>query len=106
MTEIAWGPSNAGSVILDLGADIGALILDTPAELAGREIEISPASAGRGARRTRARGRGGRAGAGTGCAAVSPGLPAAEYTVWKDAVTPVATVTVCGGQVARCHWPG
>src|SRR5580704_14738876 len=52
MTELAWGPSNAGSVVLDLGADIGALILDTPAELAGREIEISPASDGRGARRT------------------------------------------------------
>jgi len=106
MTELACGPSNAGSVVLDLGADIGALILDTPAELAGREIEISPASDGPGARRTHALVRERRTGAGTGYAAVYPGLPAAEYTVWKDAVTPVATVTVYGGQVARCHWPG
>ncbi|MGA8462201.1 MAG: hypothetical protein WB800_42910 [Streptosporangiaceae bacterium] len=106
MTEIAWGPSNAGSVVLDLGADVGALILDTPAELAGREIEISPAGDGAGARRTHAQVRERRTGAGTGYAAVYPGLPAAEYTVWKDAVTPAATVTVLGGQVARCHWPG
>ena len=106
MTELAGGPSNAGSVVLDLGADIGALILDTPAELAGREIEISPASGGPSARRTHAQVRERRTGAGSGYAAVYPDLPAAEYTVWKDAVTPAATVTVRGGQVARCHWLG
>src|ERR1700728_4891830 len=77
MTEVAWAPSNAGSVILDLGADVGALILDTPAELAGREIEISPASDGAGARRTHAQVRERRTGAGSGYAAVYPGLPAA-----------------------------
>ena len=64
------------------------------------------ASDGAGARRTHAQVRERRTGAGTGYAAVYPGLPAAEYTVWKDAVTPAATVTVRGGQVARCHWPG
>jgi hypothetical protein len=106
MTEPAWGPSSAGSVILDLGADIGALILDTPAGLAGREIEISPASGGAGARRTHALVRERRTGAGTSYAAVYPGLPAAEYTVWQDAVTPAAIVTVRGGQVSRCRWPG
>ena len=105
MTELAWGPSNAGSVVLDLGADIGALILDTPAELAGREIEISPASDGPGARRTHALVRERRTGAGTGYAAVYPGLPAGRYTIWR-AHTPVAAVTVTGGQVSSCHWPG
>ena len=62
------------SVVLDLGADVGALILDTPAELAGREIEIGPAGDGAGARRTHAQVRERRTGAGTGYAAVYPGL--------------------------------
>jgi hypothetical protein len=38
-------------------------------------------------------------------AAVYPGLPAGRYTVWR-AHTPVAAVTVTGGQVSSCHWPG
>jgi len=31
--------------------------------------------------------------------------PAGRYTVWQ-AHTPVAAVTVTGGQVSSCHWPG
>ena len=42
MTEHAYGPTGAGTVMLDLGPDTGALVLYTPAYLAGREIEISP----------------------------------------------------------------
>ena len=38
-------------------------------------------------------------------AAVYPGLPAGRYTVWQGH-TPVAAVTVTGGQVSSCHWPG
>jgi hypothetical protein len=38
-------------------------------------------------------------------AAVYPGLPAGRYTVWQGP-TPVAAVTVTGGQVSSCHWPG
>ena len=41
MTERAAGPTGPGTVVLDLGADVGALILYTPAELDGVEIEIS-----------------------------------------------------------------
>ena len=41
MTEPAAGPSGPGTVVLELGADIGALILYTPADLDGAEIEIS-----------------------------------------------------------------
>jgi hypothetical protein len=42
MHEPAPGPSSSGSVVLDLGPGIGALVLHTPPELDGREIEISP----------------------------------------------------------------
>ena len=38
-------------------------------------------------------------------AAVYQGLPAGRYTVWR-AHTPVTAVTVTGGQVSSCHWPG
>ncbi len=36
------GPSRDGSVMLDIGGDIGALVLHTSAEMLGVEIEISP----------------------------------------------------------------
>ena len=41
MTEKAMGPSGPGTVVMDLGGDIGALILYAPDDLDGREIEIS-----------------------------------------------------------------
>jgi hypothetical protein len=103
MTESASGPTGPGSVVLDLGADVGALVLEVPAGLSGREIEISPAGGGPAARRTHALVRERRTGAGTSYAAVYPGLPAADYTIWHDPATPAATVTVRGGQVARCR---
>jgi hypothetical protein len=39
-------------------------------------------------------------------AAVYPGLPAGRYTIWRDERTPAATVTITGGQVSSCRWPG
>ena len=42
MTETIPAPSGTGTVLLDIGADTGALILHAPAELNGVEIEISP----------------------------------------------------------------
>jgi hypothetical protein len=102
--EFVFGPSSAGSVVLDLGAGIGALILDAPAELAGREIEISPAGGDVSARRTHSLVRERRAGAGPSYAAVYPGLAAGDYTIWQDAVTPAATITVHSGQVTRYQW--
>lgn len=104
--EEVLGPSHAGSVVLDLGDGVGALVLDTPAALAGREIEISPAGEGRGAYRTHSMVRERRTGAGVIYAAVYPGLRADDYTIWRDAVTPAGTVTVGGGRVTRYRWPG
>ena len=39
-----------GAVLLDIGGDIGALIVDMPEALAGVEIEIRPVGLGAGAR--------------------------------------------------------
>jgi hypothetical protein len=100
MSEPVAGPTGPGSVVLDLGADVGALVLDVPAALSGREIEISPAG-GAAARRTHALVRERRTSAGIGYAAVYPDLPAAEYTIWQDPATPAATVLVRSGRVTR-----
>ena len=46
MTEAVPGPSGPGTVVMELGAGVGALILYTPAGLDGEEIEISRGGAG------------------------------------------------------------
>jgi len=35
-------PSGQGTVVLNIGAGIGALVITTPAALHGHEIEVSP----------------------------------------------------------------
>lgn len=104
MTESVLGPSGAGSVVLNVGAGIGALVLYTPADLDGREIEISTPDVP-GARRTHSQVRERRAGRSVQHAAVYPGLAAGEYTIWRDATTPAGVVTVSGGNVTSYRWP-
>ncbi len=104
MTEGAAGPTGPGTVILDLGADIGALILYAPAELDGAEIEISRDDEP-GAPRTHSAVRQRPMAAKTAYAAVYPGLAAGPYTIWRDHHTPAVTVTITGGQITSCHWP-
>ena len=105
MTELAAGPSGPGTVIIELGADIGALILFTAADMDGEEIEISRDD-GPGSRRTHAQVRARHLPGETRYAAVYPGLPAGRYTVWRDEYSPAAAVTITGGQVSNCAWPG
>ena len=105
MPESVPGPSRAGSVVLDLGGGVGALVLDASAELNGTEIEISPADEGMRGRRTHSLVRERRTGAGTSYAAVYPGLAAGDYTVWRDALTPAGVVTIDSGRVTRYRWP-
>ena len=104
MTEPVYGPTGAGTVVLDLGPGVGALILSTPPELNGHEIEICDAGIP-GARRTHSQVRERQAGGRTGYAAVYPDLPAGTYTIWRDEVTAIGTVEVTGGTVALFDWP-
>jgi hypothetical protein len=39
-------------------------------------------------------------------AAVYPGLAAGDYTIWRDATTAAGDITISGGQVTSCQWPG
>jgi hypothetical protein len=104
MTEPAAGPSGPGTVVLELGAEIGALILYTPADLDGEEIEISRDD-DPGARRTHSQVRQRHMATVTRYAAVYPGLQAGPYTIWRDEHSPAAAVTIIGGRVTSCHWP-
>jgi len=105
MSEPAAGPSGPGTVIMELGAGIGALILYTPAGMDGKEIEIS-CDDEPGTRRTHSRVRARHMPGETRYAAVYPGLAAGRYTVWRDEHSPATAVTVTGGQVSSCRWPG
>jgi hypothetical protein len=108
MIEPAAGPSGPGTVVLDLGAEIGALILYTPADLDGAEIEISrdddPDDVG--SRRTHSQVRQRHMATVTMYAAVYPDLPSGQYTIWRDEHRHAAAVTITGGQVTSCDWPG
>ena len=104
MTETIPAPPGAGTVVLDIGASTGALILHTPAGLNGLEIEISPDGAPDAAR-THSCVRERRAGAVVAHAAVYPAIPAGTYTIWRDASTPAATVTITGGTITSFQWP-
>jgi hypothetical protein len=104
MHEDVPGPSGSGSVVLEVGPGVGALVLHTPRELDGREIEISPLG-GTAVHRTHALVRPRTTDTGTHSAAVYPQLTAGSYAVWEDAVTRVATVTVYGGRVTEAWWP-
>lgn len=99
-----YGPSYTGTVVLDIGADVGALVILTGADQLGREIEVSPTNA-LDPVRTHAAVRERRVGTRVLYGAVYATLPAGNYTVWADADTPVATVQVYGAEIAEFTWP-
>ncbi len=102
MAETSPGPSGPGSVLLDIGGDVGALIIITPARMAGEEIHISPLHDPAG--RTHALVRERRLGPASCHAAVYPALAAGDYTIWRPAGSPAGTVRIDGGAAASYRW--
>lgn len=96
------GPSETGAVVLDIGADIGALALYLPATEAGREIEVSRVDGD--GHRTHAEVRERHLDHGSVHCVLIAGLTAGAYTVWADATTPAGTVTITGGQITEVDW--
>ena len=88
------------AVILDIGGDIGALVVHASAEDDAAEIEISR-GADPAAPRSHNQVHPRRTPAGTVYSAVYPSLAAGEYTVWRDEHTPEATLTIRGGQITE-----
>jgi hypothetical protein len=103
MTETVAGPTGPGTVVLELGADVGALVLFTPAELDGWEIEISRDAPG--AKRTHSQVRPRPMATVTKYAAVYPELAAGTYTIWADEQRPAGSVVITGGRVTNWSWP-
>jgi hypothetical protein len=88
--------------VLDIGGDVGALIIYTGPDLRGQEIEVSPR--GSDAQRThtavlerQVQGR-------SVFAALFLALPQGEYRIWTDNPNKPRTVTIIGGEVAQVDW--
>lgn len=95
-------PSGEGTVMLNIGGSIGALVINTPDRMHGHEIEVSPvADAGR---RTHAAVRARRVSSGVTFCVVIDSLPEGRYVVWRDEVTPLTQVDVRGGAVTEVSW--
>ncbi|MDG4763893.1 phospholipase [Solwaraspora sp. WMMD406] len=120
MHEHSLAPSETGSVVLDIGGDMGALIIYTGQEFHGREIEISPvpdsyqADSGIGpdaptdahaVPRTHAAVRERQVHDGIFYSAVYTDLRAGRYTVWRSDDVPAGQVMVTGGAVTEFVWP-
>lgn len=99
-----YGPSYEGTVVLDIGADVGALVIFTGAAQLGREIEISPAGS-TGHPRTHVAVRERYLEDRTLYCAVYPGLAAGVYTIWRDENTPLSNVNIAGAEITQFTWP-
>lgn len=101
-------PSPTASVVLDLGGDVGALVIYTGADLLGHEIEVSPVGTDGvpdpDAARTHAAVRLRTVRPRELYGVLIPDLSAGRYTVWDRDVA-VSIVEVVGGAVAECAWP-
>jgi hypothetical protein len=109
-----------GPVLLDIGGDVGALVVTMPPALAGVEVEIRPIghhdhSCGPGGQPDH--GGDGRhlphvavvarpAVGGHVHSLVFPELTAGDYELYQRPAGPVElTVSVAGGQVTQARWP-
>ncbi len=92
-----------GATVLDIGGTIGALLLRTPAELAGAEIEISPIDDP--SRRLHVAVHPRKQGDTTVYAAIYYSLEAGVYQLWAADGTVALTVAIDGGLIAEHEWP-
>jgi hypothetical protein len=90
-------------VVLEIGDEIGALIVHAEAEMHGLEIEISPAEDDE--RRSHKDVLERDAGGTPAYTAVFDGLPAGTYSLWSEGISRVRDVVVTGGQIAELRWP-
>jgi hypothetical protein len=91
-------------VVLDIGADIGALILHTDAGMLGMEVEISPT--GQDDRRTHKDVLEREINGHPAYTAVFDKLREGTYTLWVDGVALARDVAITGAGVAELDWSG
>ncbi len=88
--------------VLDIGDEIGALILYSRHELCGRQIDVSPR--GRTWQRIHTDILERRVDGYPVFAALFLSLPADDYIIWGESSRPVGEITIAGGQVAEVDW--
>jgi len=104
MSESVPAPSASGSVVLDLGPGIGALVLHAPPELNGRELDIcAPETPALAITHSRVRCR--HTARGVQHAAVYPNLRPGDYLVRLDREGIQVPVTVVEARVTIAYWP-
>ena len=91
--------ATAGSLALDIGPGIGALVIYPDERFRGREIEISRPGTDEHRVHTGVHER--RSQAGALLTAVFGSLPAGAYTVWEDDSTRAGTAHVAEAEVAE-----
>ena len=90
------------TLVLDIGGDIGALVLYTDPSWLGEEIDLTLAGGPRSHHlHTVIRHR--RSGGADIAVGVYPEVPAGDYTVWGVDGHPAAHVTITGGAVSEVY---
>ena len=90
------------NVVLDIGQDMGSLVIYTPEALCGAEIEL--VSKGNPALRTHMDVAERRHNGRVIFAAVYPPVAVGDYAIWVDYATPAGEVTIVGGEVTQLDW--
>jgi hypothetical protein len=89
-------------VMVDVGPGAGALVILTPDELRGQEIEISPGGSDSSRTHTDVLRR--KTAGGYVCAAVFGSLPEGEYRLWHESLAGPANVRIAGNKVTELDW--
>ena len=89
-----------GSIMLDLGADVGAVVVRTPGGLNEEELQIEGIDSCGQQYRTHTVVRRRDVGGATVFAAVFPSVPAGHHAVWVDHGARIE-IDVAGGQVTE-----
>lgn len=98
--------ADGGPIVLDVGDDIGALILHAEPHHTGLEIEISPIESPTHRHHVAIHPR--NLDDHTIYAAVYPDLTHGTYQLWEptgNTETPALTVTISGGTITEATWP-
>ena len=94
--------ADGGPVVLDVGDDVGALVLHTTFDQVGAEIEISPV--GEPDRRHHVAVHPRYLGGTQIYAAVYPDLIDGVYQLWSMTGEPAQTIRIHGGHITEARW--
>jgi hypothetical protein len=95
-------PSGHGTVLLDIGDDVGALVVHTPPAFAGTEIELARHGETNAFVHTEVRER--RLPDGSVHAGVFAAVVSGDYTLLGTGGRPSSDVTITAGGVTEVHW--